>query len=177
MSVDDLLAAVAARTTAPGGGASAALTAALAAALTTMAARFSHEPLQSGASTAERLCAQASALADADVAAYGEYVAARRRHGRDSPETKEALDAAVEVPLQVAGIGAEVADLARSLADDGNPRLRGDASTGCWLAAAAASSAAMLVSENLVGSPGDARVEEAQRFAGRAQAAATGLNR
>lgn len=137
-----------------------------------MSALFTDDPEPAGALTAERLGAQASALADADVAAYGQYVQARRRYGRDSPETVTALDAAVDVPLQVAGIAAEVAGLARSLADDGNPRLRGDASTGCWLAAAAASSAALLVAENLAGTPGDPRVEEANRYARRARDAA-----
>lgn len=140
-----------------------------------MAARFTDDPDPAGASGAERLCASASALADADVAAYGQYVQARRRYGRDSPEAVDALDAAVDVPLQVARIAAELAALARSLADDGNPRLRGDASTGCWLAAAAASSAALLVAENLAGSPGDIRVVEANRYASSARAAASGL--
>jgi formiminotetrahydrofolate cyclodeaminase len=151
------------------------LTAALAAALTTMAARFTDAPDPAGAAAAERLCDRASALADADVAAYGRYVQARRQYGRLSPETVDALDTAVDVPLQVAGIAAEVAGLARSLADDGNPRLRGDASTGCWLAAAAASSAALLVTENLAGSPADARVAQAHRYASSARAAAAGL--
>ena len=140
-----------------------------------MAARFTGDPDSAGASAAERLCAQASTLADADVAAYGQYVQARRQYGRDSPEMLDALNSAVDVPLQVVGIAAEVAGLARSLVDDGNPRLRGDASTGCWLAAAAASSAALLVSENLAGTPGDARIDEANRYSSRARAAASGL--
>jgi methenyltetrahydrofolate cyclohydrolase len=163
---------VAARTTAPGGGASAALTAALAAALTAMAARFADQLPDAPGSVdlAEQLRTRASALVEADVSAYGDFVAARRQHGRDSPQAREALEGAVDVPLQVARTAAEVAALARWLAADGNPRLRGDAATGCWLAAAAASAAAGLVAENLSDSPDDPRLAAAQDHAAQARA-------
>jgi formiminotetrahydrofolate cyclodeaminase len=171
------MAAVAARSTAPGGGASAALVTALAAALTAMAARFADDSpgVTRAAETAERLRAHATGLADADVAAYTRFVQARRQHGRDSVEAGEALDGAIGVPMQVTRAAAEIAALARSLADDGNPRLRGDAATGCWLAAAAASAGAVLVAENLAGSPGDPRIAAARELAEDARTAATGL--
>jgi formiminotetrahydrofolate cyclodeaminase len=168
---------VAARTTAPGGGASAALTAALAAALTAMAARFDDDSPAAARTVerAEQLRGQASALVEADVAAYGEFVAARRRYGPDSSQALEALEGAVDVPLRIVRTAAEVAGLARSTTVDGNPRLRGDASTGCWLAAASASAAAGLVAENLADAPDDGRVAEARADAARARAAAARL--
>lgn len=170
---------MAARTTAPGGGVSAAHTAALAAALTAMAGRFADtapQPLTGSDEMvllAERLRDRASALADADMVAYAGYVQARRSR---SPDLEAALDAAVDVPLELTRIGAEVAELARRLATDGNPRLRGDAATGCWLGAAAASSAAVLVAENLAARPGDPRITRAREAAMAARAAATALD-
>jgi hypothetical protein len=53
------------------------------------------------------------------------------------------------VPLEIAGIGAQVAELAAQVAQAGNPNLRGDAVTGAVLAAAAARSAACLVDINV----------------------------
>ena len=169
---------MAARTTAPGGGASAALATALAAALTAMAARFADDSPanRDTVAAAERLRAYATGLADADVAAYERYVETRRRHGKQSAQTIEALDGAVEVPMHVTDTAAEVATLAAALAKEGNPRLRGDAATGCWLAAAAASSAAVLVAENLAATPGDARVVAARDSAQGARAAAASLD-
>ena len=46
---------------------------------------------------------------------------------------------------------------------DGNPRLRGDAATAGFVAAAAARSAAALVAENLADAPADPRLAEAAR--------------
>ena len=57
------------------------------------------------------------------------------------------------VPLEIAAIGARVAQLAVRVAEAGNPNLRGDAVTGAVLAAASARSAACLVDIN-VGSAG-----------------------
>ena len=53
------------------------------------------------------------------------------------------------MPLEIAGIGARVAQLAVRVAEDGNPNLRGDAVTGALLAAASARSAASLVDINV----------------------------
>ncbi len=64
-----------------------------------------------------------------------------------------------------------------ALANVGNPRLRGDAATGCWLAAAAASSAAVLVAENLAATPADPRIAAARASAQGALALAASLDR
>ncbi len=147
-----------------------------------MAASFADESSTTAGLAAEAagLRERAGVLADADVAAYTEFVRARRA-GTATPDLAATLDAAldeaVRVPLEIARIGAEVAAAARTLADEGNPRLRGDAATGCWLAAAAASSAAVLVAENLASAPDDTRLAEARALAAAARQAAAGLPR
>ena len=140
-----------------------------------MAARFADESETAielvGA--ADRLLERAGGLADADVAAYSDFVQARRERTGD---LDAALDRAVQVPLDVASTAAEVARIARGLADGGNPRLRGDAATACWLAAAAAQSAAVLVHENLTQAPDDPRIAAVRTLAGDAHADAAGLS-
>ncbi|MFC5995855.1 cyclodeaminase/cyclohydrolase family protein [Pseudonocardia hispaniensis] len=179
--VADLLESVAARTPAPGGGASAALVTALAAALTAMSARFTDPEVAGGtAERAEAVRAAAPALADADVAAYGRYLAVLRSPRTTEPalraaRLREALDEAVDIPLTIAEAAAEVAALAARLARDGNPRLRGDAATGALLAAAAAAAAAFLVTENLANDPQDPRAGRARGAAAAARRAADGL--
>ncbi|HEV2743414.1 MAG TPA: cyclodeaminase/cyclohydrolase family protein, partial [Rubrobacter sp.] len=139
-SLGGFLDLVASREPAPGGGASAAVAVALAAALTAMAARFSTEHL----ADAEGLAARADGLRDevvplarADAAAYGRVLDAQQAP-RDDEEARrrkirDALTRAADVPLSVAGIGAEVAGLAARLAEEGNPNLRGDAVTAAVL--------------------------------------------
>ena len=147
LKVAALLDAVAARQPAPGGGAAAALAAALAAGLVSMAGRFS------GTSTerAEELRAAATALADADAAAYEGYLRAARsaRGSGDGSAVRAARDAATDVPLAVLDVAAEVARLAAAVAADGNQRLRGDATAAALLASGAAEIAAVLVRENV----------------------------
>ena len=174
LSVHELLDAVAARTTAPGGGAAAALTTALAASLTAMAARFDRDPVRVPGlvSLADDVRDRAACLADDDVAAYARYVAARRAHADD---LEQALDGAVAVPLEVTALAERIASTAFTLADEGNPYLRGDAVTACWLAAAAARSASGLVAQNLSGRPGDERVQQARHSADRAHHCASRL--
>ena len=147
---------VAARTPAPGGGVAAAVTGAMAAGLVAMAARFSATQL-SGASDladqADKLRLMAAQLADMDARAYAAVLDVFRRRGDADQaweaQRREALLAAATVPLEIAEIGARVAELAVRVAQDGNPNLRGDAVTGALLAAASARSAASLVDINV----------------------------
>lgn len=132
--------AVAARTAAPGGGAVAATTAASAAALVAMAARFADD--DTTAATADELRASLLRLADADAAAYTKYLAAR------GEARKAALAEATEVPREIASTATRVAELARELVANGNPRLLGDARVGELLADAAAKAATVLVEIN-----------------------------
>jgi methenyltetrahydrofolate cyclohydrolase len=137
---------LAARSPTPGGGGAAAVTGAMAAGLVAMAARFSLKQLPEAgelAEEADRLRYMASQLVDMDARAYTRVLATR------GPERKEALLGAAMIPLEVAAIGARVAQLAAQVAEAGNPNLRGDAVTGALLATASARSAAGLVDINV----------------------------
>jgi methenyltetrahydrofolate cyclohydrolase len=144
--VQDFLDRLASRTATPGGGGAAAVTAALAAGLVAMAARFSATRLpQAGelAVRADELRRRAADLADIDARAYQAVLAA------PPGQRREALLGAAAVPLEISEIGAHVAEMARLVAEAGNPNLRGDAVTGAVLAAASARSAACLVDINV----------------------------
>jgi formiminotetrahydrofolate cyclodeaminase len=142
---------VAARTPAPGGGVAAAVTGAMAAGLVAMAARFSATRMPGAgdlADQADELRRRLDQLADMDARAYAAVLDAGRQPGDDGQRRermREALLGAALVPLEIAGIGVEVALMAARLAEAGNPNLRGDAVTGAVLAAASARSAACLV--------------------------------
>ncbi len=184
-SLGGLLDLVASREPAPGGGASAAVAVALAAALTAMAARFSTEHLADAddlAARADELRAEVVPLARADAAAYGRVLDAQQTP-RDDEEARrrkirEALTEAADVPLSVAGIGAEVAGIAARLVEEGNPNLRGDAVTAVFLAGAGVRAAATLVEINVSAGGADdgrlSRAAELQAAAAAAQEAAEG---
>jgi formiminotetrahydrofolate cyclodeaminase len=149
--VRDFLDQLAARTPAPGGGGAAAVTGAMAAGLVAMAARFSARQLPEAGDLADRadtLRHMAAQLADMDARAYTAVLEALRLP-REAGQRREALLGAALVPLEIAEIGAEVAQLAARVAEAGNPNLRGDAATGAVLAAASARSAACLVDINV----------------------------
>ena len=169
MTLEEYLEAVAARTPAPGGGASAAVACALAAALTAMAARFAERDPE--IERADALRAEALQLAEADLEAYAPVLEALRRPA-DDPGRDAALaaasSAAADVPLRIAVLAAETAALARALAEQGRPGLRGDALAGADLAAGAARAAARLVEINLSEAPGDPRLAAARSALGRA---------
>jgi formiminotetrahydrofolate cyclodeaminase len=160
-SMQRLLDAVATRTTAPGGGAVTGVVTALAGALVAMCARFSGtDPTQGTdltqrtnvtnlAGRADELRARAVSLAQSDLAVYAEYLKARRA-GSDS-DVAAALDEAIRIPLEMAEVAAELAEIALGLARTGNPNLRGDATTAVLIGVAAAKAGAVLVAENLSG--------------------------
>jgi methenyltetrahydrofolate cyclohydrolase len=134
--------AVPARTAAPGGGAVAAVAGALAAGLVAMAARFAPDDWERRAEVvgrAEELRARLEPLAEADAAAYTAFLARR------TPETEESI---VAIPFAIAELAHEVGQLARLVSEEGNPRVRGDASAAADLAAAAVSIAARMVEIN-----------------------------
>ena len=163
-SLKEFLDAVPARTPAPGGGAVAAVALSLAAGLTAMAARFAADDWERRAEVvgrAEELRARAEPLADADADAYGAFMVER---------TAETVDQIVAIPFELGEIAAEVAELAASVANEGNPNVSGDAAAGAVLAAAVASIAARLVEINAEKS--DDRTREARSQAARAARAA-----
>ena len=170
---------VASREPAPGGGASAAVTVALSAALSAMAARFSTEHLADAdglAVRADGLRGEVVLLARADAAAYGRVLEAQRAPREDEEarrrKIREALTEAADVPLSIAGIGAEVAGNAARLVEEGNPNLRGDAVTAAVLAGAGVRAAATLVEINVsAGGADDGRILRAAELRATAAAA------
>lgn len=138
----------------PSAGAVLAVTLAGAAGLTAMGARLAGDADADGAiaATADACRHRALALADRDGQAYGQVLAARRdaAAGRSSEErTAAAWIGATEVPLEIAEVAAEVAELAGGLLERGNPNLLGDVATATDLAATAAAGAARLVRINV----------------------------
>lgn len=179
MTIGGYLDAVASDAPAPGGGAVAALVVAQAAALAAMSGRFSISRARDLdtvecvelVARAEGLRAAAAPLADADADAYRAFTAAVRMPADAGPTRTAAIAAArsraADVPLGTAEAAAQVVEIAARLAEDGNPRLRGDAVAAALLGTAAARIAALMVTENLEGD--DPRADRA----GAAVAAAT----
>jgi formiminotetrahydrofolate cyclodeaminase len=167
-SVADLLAEVAAPTPAPGGGSSAAVACALAAALVEM----------SGDERAAALRARALELAEADLGSYAPVIEAQRLPAEDRTRARRlrrALSEASTVPLELAEVGCEVAELAAAAARGGRRSLEGDATAGALLAEAATRAAVRLVELNLAGQPDDRRLATARELAARAWAARSEL--
>jgi len=160
--LDDL----AAETSAPGAGAVAAVLVALGAALVEMAARFS-EGAEAALAAAGELRSRVAPLAQADGEAYAAFLVARQA-GTDDAEARARI---VAVPLGVAGCAAEVGELAASLAERGNPNLRGETMAAAQAASAGAAIASKLVELNLGGKP-DERLDRAREHAASAAAAA-----
>jgi methenyltetrahydrofolate cyclohydrolase len=132
-----------------------------------MAAAFApdREPV---ARRAGELRARALELAEVELHAYDPVLAALRLP-RDDPDRGDRVGAArekaSESPLEVARVGAELAELACDLARTGNQNLAGDAIAGALLAEASAQAAARLVAINLTEG---AAVSEANELARRA---------
>lgn len=160
---------VAAETPAPGSGAVAAVAVALGAALVEMAARFSGgwEGSPGSLAAAQALRARVAPLAQADADAYADFLAARRRRADDAAARLRA----VAVPLEVAACAREVAVLAASVAEHGNPNLRGEAVGAAHAASAGAAITSKLVEINVGGGP-DERLESARDLAAAAAHAA-----
>lgn len=176
-SVSAFLAQIAAEEPAPGGGAVAAVVTAMAAGLVGMGARFSRkhwDDWELVATEADGLRERVAPLAQADADAFAEYLVAIRLPkgdpGRDQA-VAEATERAAAVPLEIAAAAAEVAGLAATLSEQGNPNLRDDAVSAALFAEAAARATANLVAANL-GRDDDARVMQAHGYAADASGAA-----
>jgi methenyltetrahydrofolate cyclohydrolase len=172
-SLGDVLGHIASEVPSPAGGSAAAIAVALGAGLTAMCARNSREgwPEARGATAqAETLRSRIEPLAQADAEAYENALAAFRLPELLEPEVRNAtlgvaLERAAAIPLAIAEVGADVADLAADLAESGNPDVRGDAVAGALLAEAGARAAAHLVRINLGAAPDDVRVTRASMIA------------
>jgi methenyltetrahydrofolate cyclohydrolase len=132
-----------------------------------MAAAFTpdREPV---ARRAGELRARALELAEVELHAYEPVLEALRLPREDparADRVRAARDTASESPLEIARVGAELAELAADLARSGNRNLAGDAIAGALVAEAAAQAAARLVAINLTDGPA---VGEAAALARRA---------
>jgi methenyltetrahydrofolate cyclohydrolase len=171
---------VSAETPAPGGGSVAAVVTSMAAALLSMAARFSREHWDGAGGAvaqAEALRVRAAPLAREDAEAYEAVLQAMRTPKDIEPEVRdtligETLSRAADVPLRIAETAADVADLGATVAENGNPNLRGDAAAAALLAEAATRVAANLVEINLATTETDERISRARTFAQSARNAA-----
>jgi formiminotetrahydrofolate cyclodeaminase len=172
MALGRLVAELAQNTPAPGGGAAAATACSLAAGLVEMSARFtlarpdySDDPdqLQSALARAGELRAATLELGQRELSAYVPVLDALALDiadpGRPAALTA-ALSAAAQTPLEIARVGAELAELGLGLARAGNPNLIGDAITGVLLAEAGCRAATCLVTINLADAVGDQRLAE-----------------
>lgn len=180
MAVGRFLDELSATTPDPSGGGVAALVVTFAAGLCMMTAGLSARHLPEApqlADQARKLRDRAAPLAQADAEAYRAVIAALRARDAADPGKQgmaAALSQACVVPMEVAGIGAEVAAVAAAIAGGGNPNVRGDAITAALLAAAGSRAAAALVRINLAGTEGDDRPARTDRLAAEASRLAAG---
>jgi formiminotetrahydrofolate cyclodeaminase len=159
-----------------GGGAALGFAVASGAAVLAMAARASG----SGGlvAQADALRARTAPLAQRNADTYAAALLVRRTSEGLNPEQRDweigrAYAQAAEPPIDIARAGADVAELAAQLAEDGNPRVRADALAAAALGAAAARGAVALVAANLTALDGDPRVAEAEQLAAAAERSAT----
>ncbi|MHA3021781.1 cyclodeaminase/cyclohydrolase family protein [Mycobacterium sp. BMJ-28] len=187
MSVSTLTDVLSSDAPAPGGGAAAGVITALAAALAGMAGRFTVKGRDVADGDAEKFTAlvsraderriRAQHIADADARVYSDYVAAARLPAGPDGEPRvsakvQARDAAIAVPLELAEVAREIAEIGLRLVESGNPRLRSDACAAALFASAAATLSAILVGENLAAEEFDDRLAQANQHAVAARAAA-----
>jgi methenyltetrahydrofolate cyclohydrolase len=154
LPLGEFLDLVASGNPAPGGGSVAAVAVALAAGLSGMAARLSAGQLPDADGLAERAEAarlRVAPLARIDAESYERVLDAYREPDSETRRERvsDALSGATDVPLAVAEVGNEVADIAARLVEEGNPNLKGDAMTAVLLAEAGVRAAAALVEMNL----------------------------
>lgn len=153
-------------TPAPGGGSVSALCGALSGALVSMVAALTHPgaaaadrpALLSLGENAQKLKDRLLQAIDADAAAF-DGIGEARRLPKKTPEEQQARDQAlqqatrqaIEVPLSVVGMAAELAGLALTAARHGLAAARSDAGVAAWCARTAAEGAALNVRINLPG--------------------------
>jgi glutamate formiminotransferase/formiminotetrahydrofolate cyclodeaminase len=157
----ELLDATAGATPTPGGGSAAAAAGALAAALTEMVANLTvgRKKYADFEAEGQRILARAAALRQelaacvmADAAAFDQLMAAWRNKDLDEAAKTAAIEAATvhagELPLKVARLSLEAAQLAQAIAANGNGNAVTDAAAGAVLAQAAVQIAGMNVKIN-----------------------------
>jgi formiminotetrahydrofolate cyclodeaminase len=171
LRLDDFLDRLAAGGQAPGGGSAAALSVAFAAGLVSMVARCSRETWDDATGIAAQglvIRDRAAHLARTDADAWQEASAALRQAGTEGSgekrdfELEQKLGRAAAVPLEIAELGADVAELAALVGEYCDGAFRADAAAAAALAAGGASAAAHLVEVNLAVREGDDRLKRAR---------------
>jgi formiminotetrahydrofolate cyclodeaminase len=155
---------------APGGGSAAALTVAFASRLVAMVARCSREWKDAAGVVAQAnaISDRAVELAHSDGRVWDQALVALRDAEaamEDDPkrdfDLERKLEAAAAVPLEIAALGADAAELAALAADHGDDTYRADAAAAAALAAGGAAAAAHLVRANLGVRSSDPRLARA----------------
>jgi methenyltetrahydrofolate cyclohydrolase len=145
---------LAAATPAPGAGSASAVACGLAAGLVEMAAGFDGDSLGDVGERAKQLRTRALELAEVELSAYEPVLAALRLPQADPQRSQRIAQARAEAsqpPIEIAAIGAELAELAARTARACSRHLVGDVVAGAVLAEAACRAAARLVELNLSG--------------------------
>jgi formiminotetrahydrofolate cyclodeaminase len=183
--LDSFLEDVASAELLPGAGYVAAVGVAMAAGLVAMGARLSAgswPEARALAAQAEKLRDRATPLAEMNAEAYEYAVAAlrgKKAAGSAGASSRDdqlagALERAAWIPLKICEAASDVAALAASVAERGEPALRADLIVAALIAHASAQAAATLIEVNLTTTAGDERLEEARNQVG---AAAIALER
>jgi formiminotetrahydrofolate cyclodeaminase len=184
LSLPALLEELAAPREVPGAGSALAVALATAAAVVQMAARLSPESwaeAAGAAAQAESLRERAAQLVDEDAEAYRQALEARDAvDATENPDRRNwalgtVTAAAAEPPLTLGRLAADLAELCAASGSRVEPRVHADVAGAAALAAAVARGARDLVAANLTALPGDPRIEEADRLASSAEAAARSL--
>jgi formiminotetrahydrofolate cyclodeaminase len=180
LRLDDFLARIAAGEQAPGGGSGAAVTVAVAAGLVAMVARCSREAWGDARGVAAQALSiqdRVASLAHVDAQAWEDASAALRAaaEGEDAggdAALEQLLDRAAAVPLEIAQLGADIAELAVLAAERCDGEFRADAAAAAALAAGGSRAAAHLVRVNLAIRDDDVRLSRARASEQAAVAAA-----
>jgi formiminotetrahydrofolate cyclodeaminase len=184
LRLGELLERVSADGLAPGGGSAAALTVALACRLVAMVARCSSDWTDAGGvlAQANAISERAVELAHSDGRVWEEALVALRDAEAaldDDPkrdfDLERKLEAAAAVPLEIASLGADAAELAALAGARGDATYRADAAAAAALAAGGAAAAAHLVRANLGVRTADPRLARALASGQAAQDAADRL--
>jgi glutamate formiminotransferase / formiminotetrahydrofolate cyclodeaminase len=165
-SVRDFISEVASAESAPGGGAAAAHAASLGAALGEMIAHLTagrekyadvEQEVRDALAELTPLRARLEHAARDDAESFKRVMEARRLPQSTEDErvvrasrVEAALKGAATVPLEVAGVAAQVLELLETLAEIGNPNALSDAATGAQLSLAAVASARYNVLVNIL---------------------------
>ena len=168
MPINRLLDEIASGEPGPTAGAASAAVVAIAAGVAASCGRASRQSWREAGGAiaqAEALRARAAPLAQADVQAFEEAAAALRARDAGDAALGAKLTRAADVPLAIARVGADVAELAREVAQRGDPAIRADAAAACALAAGATQAAAHLVGVNLAVTDADPRLAESRALA------------